>query len=93
MAELFREFPDLIQDPEGTEYRARVYGDETSSGRWTGWLAFVAERSRLLFETESEAERATKEELAKWAAQLGARDLGPALSRAREHERQRHGAA
>ena len=82
MADLIQQFASPTRGTDGTQYFARVYGEQQER-RWVGWLEFVPIGADDSFRTAVETEQSNRESLASWAAGLESNYLQGALARAR----------
>ena len=80
MLTLAHHYEGLLTSATGT-YRARVYGERMSDGRWAGSLVFVPEGGGRLIATHRETTQSTLADLAYWASGLSEVYLEGALAR------------
>jgi hypothetical protein len=80
MLTLAYDYEGLLTSERGT-YRARVYGERMSDGRWAGSLIFVPEGSGRVIATHRETTQSTLADLAYWASGLSEVYLEGALAR------------
>jgi hypothetical protein len=83
MAELIRQYSALAEASDGTQYVARVYGEQRRDRVWIGWIEFAPLSDRPVVRTSRETEQTNRDALAYWAAGLERTYLQGALSRAR----------
>jgi hypothetical protein len=81
--ERLRETVERFRAADGTEYVARVYGQPTADGLWSGWIEFVAVDSSRARRTGTETTKPNREALVYWASGLEPIYFEGALARAR----------
>jgi hypothetical protein len=82
MAELIRQFSTLTQGADGTQYIARVYGEQRRDRVWIGWIEFSSLADGRAMRSQRQTEKLNRDALAYWAAGLERHDLEGALTRA-----------
>lgn len=70
MAELIRQFSSLTEANDGTQYVARVYGEQRRDRVWIGWIEFSPLNEERPVRTAAQTERINRNALASWAAGL-----------------------
>jgi hypothetical protein len=81
MAEVLVRFTELVQDDNGTSYRAQASGTLASDGLWEGWIEFVGENAQAL-RSPRETTQPNRDATLYWAEGLSAAYLEGALRRA-----------
>ena len=81
MAEVLVRFTELVQDDNGTSYRAQASGAVGSDKLWEGWIEFVGENGHAL-RSPRETTQPNRDALLYWAEGLTAAYLEGALHRA-----------
>lgn len=82
MSRMVHEFSSPVGQESGTEYTARVRGDEDHAGQWQGWIEFVSLDGDHVLATDRETSQSTYEHLEYWATGLSPLYLLMALERA-----------
>jgi hypothetical protein len=85
MTQLIHEHSARVRSENGTEYRARIFGEPRSDGTWAGWLEFVpaADSAAPTLKTEQETSQPDRQAVEYWAGGLEPVYLEGALARAR----------
>lgn len=81
MAEVFVEFPELVGDENGVQYRARACGGE-ANGLWQGWIEFHPTDGGEPVRTARETTQPNRVDTHYWATGLTPVYLEGALHRA-----------
>lgn len=79
MAELIRQFSSLTQAGDGTQYVARVYGEQRRDRVWVGWIEFAPLNDTPTLKANRSVEQASRTALVYWAAGLERADLQSVL--------------
>jgi hypothetical protein len=83
VAEVFVEFPEVVQAEDGRSYLARACGAPTSTGLWQGWLEFVPiGRNGIVVRSRRETTQPNRQNIDYWATGLTPIYLEGALHRA-----------
>jgi hypothetical protein len=70
MAELIREYAELLEDASSGSYEVRAYGEPRADGSWEGWIAFQPLAHANYRRTERETTQPSRRALEYWAAGL-----------------------
>jgi len=81
MLALAHHYNEPVAGPDGTVYRARVYGG-AEDGRWGGWIVFFPLGGGRVISTDRETTQASIADLTYWASGLTHTYLHGALERA-----------
>ena len=82
MAELIRQFSTLTRSHDGTQYVARVYGEQRRDRVWIGWIEFAPLNDTPSLKAKPKVEQTSRAALVYWAAGLERGDLQSALEHA-----------
>jgi hypothetical protein len=84
MAQLIHQHSTLVRAPDGTQYRARTYGEARADGTWHAWIELspIGGDSAVL-RTDQETSQPDRKAVEYWAGGLEAVYLEGALARAR----------
>ena len=84
MAQLIHEQSVRVKAPDGSQYRARVFGERRSDGTWMGWLEFVpvGKPDGKVLRTGQETSQPDRQAVEYWAGGLEPVYLEGALARA-----------
>lgn len=80
--EIFLEFENTVEDPDGRSHVAVVLGAERDDGRWVGRIRFTPTDGSPPVETDRETTQPNRADLAYWATGLTYFYLEGALNRA-----------
>ena len=70
MAEVFVDFEDKWQGPDGVAYEARVCGRGRADGLWECWIEFTPAAGGATIATERETTQPNRDDALYWASGL-----------------------